>query len=62
MNSVGNDFVDGKLFRRLTDELVLLGEIFRREHFFRPALFEQKTAAGNFGLGNRSGSHDYPFQ
>ena len=32
---VGQDLVDGELFRRLRDELVLLGEIFGREDFVR---------------------------
>ena len=48
---VGDDLVDGELFRRLADHLVLLGEIFRSEDLVGPALFEQKAAAGDFSLG-----------
>ncbi len=48
---VGKDFVDRELFRRLPDELMLLGEIFGSEDFVRLALFEQKAAAEILVLG-----------
>ena len=47
---VGKDLVDGKLLRRLADELVLLGEVFGSEDFVGAAFFEQKAAAGDSGL------------
>jgi len=49
---VGKDFIDGKFFRRLADQSMLLGEIFRSENFVRSAGFQQKAAAGDFGAGN----------
>jgi hypothetical protein len=36
---------------------VLLGEILRSEDFVRLALFEKKTAAGDFGAGDCSCGH-----
>jgi hypothetical protein len=54
------NFVDRKLFGRLTDHLVLLGKIFWGEYIGSPPLFQQKAAAGNLGLGNRSCRHNYP--
>ena len=47
---VGQNLVDGKLFGRLPDQLVLLGKVFRSEDFVGLAFFQQKAAAGNFGL------------
>jgi len=47
---VGDDLVDGELLGGLSDELVLLGEIFRSKDLVRPALFEQEAAAGDSGL------------
>ncbi len=44
---VGDDLVEGELFRRLPDKPVLLGEILRGEDFVGAAIFEQKTAAGD---------------
>jgi hypothetical protein len=48
-------FIVHKLARRLGDHPVLFREIFRREHFLRRALFDQKTTAHDdlflFGYG-----------
>ena len=49
---VGQDLIDRELFRCLPDQLMLLGEVFGREDFVGLALFEQKAAAGDFGLRN----------
>ncbi len=55
---VGQDFVDCEFLRGLPDQLMLLGEILRRENLVNLALFEQKAAARDFGAGNCScGSH-----
>ncbi len=37
---VGHDLIDRELFRGLTDKLVLLGEVFRREDFVGAAFVE----------------------
>ncbi len=57
---VGKNLVDGKLLRRLANQLMLLGEIFRSEHFVGAALFKQKTAAGDFGTRNCGCRHEKP--
>src|SRR5580704_13808873 len=49
---VGQDLVNGEFFRRLADELVLFGEVFRSENLIGAAGFEQEAAAGDFGAGN----------
>jgi hypothetical protein len=57
---VGQDLFDRKLFRRLPDQLMLLGKILRSEDLISLALFEQKAAARNLSAencGNRS--NDY---
>ncbi len=53
---VRQNFVDGEFFRGLPDQLLLLRKVFGREDFIRTALFQQKAAARNSGLGNRSSS------
>ena len=55
---LGQDFVDRELFGGLRDHLVLLGEIFGREDFGSLPLFQQKAAAEDLGLGNRSCGHE----
>src|SRR6202034_938191 len=52
---VGQDFIHGKLFRRLPDQPVLFAEILRRENFFGLSGFQQKAAAGNLVLRNCRG-------
>jgi hypothetical protein len=52
---IRQNLVDGKLFRRLPDELMLLAEIFRRENLVGLPGFQQKAAARNPGLGNCGG-------
>jgi hypothetical protein len=52
---VRQDFVDRKFFRRLPDQLLLLGEVFGREDFVRTPGFKQEAAAGDSGLGNCCG-------
>src|SRR5207247_10542576 len=55
-NLVGSEFL-----RRLTNQLMLFGEILRREYFVGRALFEQKAAARDLGFGNRGCGHPTPF-
>ena len=52
---IRKDLIDSKLLGCLPDELVLFGEVFRRENIFRRSRFEQKAAAGNSVLRNRRG-------
>ena len=59
---VGNDLVDRELLRRLPDELVLLGEVFRSEDFVGPSGLEQEAAARNLGLRNCRGCHVFPLR
>ena len=48
---LGQNLVEGKLFGRLPDHLVLLGKIFWGEDIGSLPLFQQKAAAGNLGFG-----------
>ncbi len=54
---VGQNLVGRELFRRLRDELMLLGEVFGGEDLRGLTLFQQETAAGNLGIRNCGGSH-----
>jgi hypothetical protein len=54
--NVRQDFVDREFFRRLPNQLLLLGKVFGSEDFVRAALFKQKAAAGDSGLGYCSSS------
>ena len=49
---IGNDLVDGELFRRLPNELMLLAEILRRENFLGASGFKQEAASRDFGFRN----------
>ena len=55
--NIGDDLIDGKLFRRLPDELVLLGEVFWSEDFIALPLFKKETTAGDPSSRNCSRHH-----
>jgi len=56
--NIGDDLVDGKLFRRLPNELVLLGEVFWSEDFVALPLFKKKTAA-RYSTSRNCGSRHF---
>ena len=51
------DFLDDELFGRLSDQLLVIGEIRRCEHILRGRGFQQKTAALRCGFGKNRTRH-----
>jgi len=60
---IRNNLVGSKFLRRLRDEQVLFGKIFRREDVVGLAIFEKKAATRDSGLRNccRCHVHSTPF-
>src|SRR5205809_6816617 len=60
LRDVRDNLVGSEFLRRLTNQLMLFGEILRREYFVGRALCEHKAAARDLGVGNRGGGHPTP--
>ncbi|MGH9513518.1 MAG: hypothetical protein ACRD2U_15410 [Terriglobales bacterium] len=51
--NVGDNFIYGKVFGSLSDELMLVSEVFGRKDFLRFAIVNKKAAAGDSVIGNK---------